>query len=106
KREIMQKSANHDANNARNQEHDEANYSGLITDELTTADTDGTGNTIQGRANLLTALGLTTLPNGAPLLLPGTFANTNKNLLRVALLPDVLRFDLDLPSCLAVQAIG
>ena len=95
---FIPKGAPRDAENAEIPEHDVANYSGLIPDALTTADTDGTGNTIQGRANLLTALGLTTLPNGAPLLLPGTFANTNKNLLRVALLPDVLRFDLDLPA--------
>src|SRR5437868_10138911 len=79
-------------------EHDVANYSGLIPDALTTTDNDGTGNTIAGRAALLTALGLTSSPNGAPLLLPGSFGNTNKNLLRVALLPDVLRFDLDLAA--------
>ena len=95
-----------DAENAEIPEHDVANYSNLIPDALTTTDNDGTGNTIQGRADLLTALGLTTLPNGAPLLLPGTFGNTNKNLLRVALLPDVLRFDLDLPAGAAGQAIG
>src|SRR5208282_2601455 len=34
--------------------------------------------------------------HGAPLLLPASFNNTNVNLLRVALLPDVLRLDLDL----------
>jgi len=88
-------------------EHDVANYSGLIPDALTTTDNDGTGNTIAGRAALLTALGLTAPPNGAPLLLPGTFGNTNKNLLRVALLPDVLRFDLDLPAnTLAIGQFG
>ena len=95
-----------DAENAEIPEHDVANYSGLIPDALTTTDNDGTGNTIQGRATLLTNLGLTALPNGAPLLLPGSFANTNKNLLRVALLPDVLRFDLDLPAGPPGQAIG
>jgi hypothetical protein len=79
-------------------EHDVANYSGLIPDALTTTDNDGTGNTIAGRAALLTALGLTAPPNGAPLLLPASFPNTNKNLLRIALLPDVLRFDLNLPA--------
>jgi len=103
---FIPKGAPRDAQNAEIPEHDVANYSGLVPDALTTADNDGTGNTIQGRANLLTALGLTALPNGAPLLLPGTFANTNKNLLRVALLPDVLRFDLDLPAGHAGQAIG
>ena len=95
---FIPKGAPRDAENAEIPEHDVANYSNLIPDALTTTDNDGTGNTIQGRANLLTALGLTALPNGAPLLLPGTFANTNKDLLRVALLPDVLRFDLDLPA--------
>jgi hypothetical protein len=93
-----------DAQNAEIPEHDVANYSALVPDALTTTDNDGTGNTISGRASLLAALGLTALPNGAPLLLPGTFVNTNKDLLRVALLPDVLRFDLDLPA--GTQAIG
>lgn len=93
-----------DAVNAEIPEHDVALYSGLIPDALTTTDNDGTGNTIAGRANLLTSLGLTVLPNGAPLLLPSTFNNTNKDLLRVALLPDVLRLDLDLPY--NNQAIG
>jgi hypothetical protein len=84
-----------DAQNFEIPEHDVANYSSLIPDTLTTTDTDGTGNTIAGRAALLTALGLTTLPNGAPLLLPATFNNTDKNLLREALLPDVLRINVD-----------
>jgi hypothetical protein len=88
-------------------EHDVANYSGLIPDALTTTDNDGTNNTIAGRAALLTALGLTAPPNGAPLLLPASFPNTNKNLLRIALLPDVLRFDLNLPaSDLAIGQFG
>lgn len=95
---FIPKGAPRDAENAEIPEHDVANYSGLIPDALTTTDNDGTGNTIQGRANLLTALGLTATPNGAPLLLPGSFGNTNKDLLRVALLPDVLRFDLDLKA--------
>jgi hypothetical protein len=103
---FIPKGAPRDAQNAEIPEHDVANYSGLIPDALTTTDNDGTGNTVQGRADLLTALGLTTLPNGAPLLLPGSFGNTNKNLLRVALLPDVLRFDLDLPAGPPGQAIG
>ena len=78
-------------------ENDVTAYSSLVPDALTTTDNDGTGNTIAGRAATLTALGLTSLPNGAPLLLPSTFGNTNKNLLRVALLPDVIRFDTSLP---------
>ncbi len=86
-----------DAENAEIPSDDVANYSSLIPDALTTTDNDGTGNTILGRANLLTALGLTALPNGAPLLLPGSFGNTDKNLLREALLPDVLRLNVDQP---------
>jgi hypothetical protein len=35
-----------------------------VPDTLTTTDNDGTGNTISGRAGLLTALGLATPPNG------------------------------------------
>jgi len=91
-----------DAENAEIPEHDMANYSGLIPDALT--DTDASvvdpalKNTIQNRANLLTALGLTGLPNGAPLLITGNFVNKDKHLLRAALLPDVLRFDLDVPG--------
>ena len=88
-------------------EHDVANYSGLIPDALTTVDNDGSGNTIAGRAAVLTSLGLTALPNGAPLLLPASFNNTSKDLLRIALLPDVLRFDLDLdPSNPAIGQFG
>lgn len=75
-------------------QNDVANYSSLIPDALTTTDNDGTGNTIAGRAALLASLGVTALPNGAPLLLPATFGNTDKNLLRVALLPDVQRLNL------------
>ena len=68
----------------------------FVPNALTSDDT--TGNTIAGRATLLGALGLTSSPGGAPLLLPASFTNTNKDLLRVALLPDVVRLDLDLPS--------
>jgi hypothetical protein len=96
-----------DAENFEIPEHDVANYSSLIPDALTTTDNDGSGNTIAGRANLLSAEGVTALPNGAPLLLPGTFANTDKNLLREALLPDVLRLNLDLPyGQLAIGQFG
>ena len=73
-------------------------FSSLIPDTLTTTDTDGTGNTIAGRAALLTQLGVASLPGGAPLLLPDSFGNTDKDFLRKALLPDVLRFDMDRPS--------
>lgn len=92
-----------DAFNETKPEDDVTNFSSVIPDALTTTDNDGTGNTIAGRAGLLTALGFTDASgshpgagHGAPLLLPGTFNNTNKNLLRVALLPDVLRLDLNL----------
>lgn len=79
-------------------QNDVANYSSLIPDALTTTDNDGTSNTIASRAALLTSLGLTALPNGAPLLLPASFGNTDKNLLRVALLPDVQRLNVDQAS--------
>jgi hypothetical protein len=101
---FIPKGAPRDAENAEIPEHDVANYSGLIPDTLTNTDNDGTGNTIAGRYDLLTSLGLGKLPNGAPLLLPRGAANGDKNLLREALLPDVLRFDLDLPA--STQAIG
>jgi hypothetical protein len=77
-------------------ENDVAAYSSLVPDALTTTDNDGTGNTIAGRAALLQAEGVAALPNGAPLLLPASFGNTSKDLLRIALLPDVQRLDLDL----------
>jgi Domain of unknown function (DUF4331) len=92
-----------DAFNATKPQDDVQNWSSLVPDALTTTDNDGTGNTIAGRAGLLTALGFTDAGgsnpgtgHGAPLLLPATFNNTNKNLLRVALIPDVLRLNLDL----------
>jgi hypothetical protein len=86
---------------------DVTRWSQFVPDALTTTDNDGTGNTISARAGLLTALGLAAAPNGAPLLLPAGFANTNKDLLRVALLPDVLRLDLSRASNdLAIGAFG
>jgi hypothetical protein len=96
-------SAMRNAFNASSPENDMQNYSSLVPDALTTKDNDGTGNTIMGRATLLNSLGLTSASAsspgtgfGAPLLLPPTFNNTNVNLLRVALLPDVLRLNLNL----------
>ena len=86
-----------DAENFEIPQDDVANYSTLIPDALTTTDNDGSGNTFSARANLLTALGLTAFPNGAPLLLPGSTALTDKNLLREALLPDVLRLNVTQP---------
>jgi hypothetical protein len=82
-------------------------WSAFVPDTLTTTDNDGTGNTIAGRVALLTSLGVAAPPYGAPLLLPATFANTNKDLLRVALLPDVLRLDLSrAPGDLGIGAFG
>ena len=92
-----------DAFNVTAPQNDMANWSYLIPNTLTTKDNDGTGNTIAGRAALLTSLGLTNasasnlgMGEGAPLLLPSTFNNTNPNFLQVALIPDVLRLNLSL----------
>lgn len=100
---IFVPSAMRDAFNATKPEDDTQNFSSLVPDALTIKDNDGTGNTIAGRAGLLTALGFADASSshpgaghGAPLLLPASFNNTDKNLLRVALLPDILRLDLDL----------
>jgi len=101
---IFVPSTSREAFNASQPSGDTENWSSLIPDTLTTKDNDGTGNTIAGRAGLLTALGFTDASggansgrgHGAPLLLPSTFNNANPNLLRVALLPDVLRLNLDL----------
>ncbi len=88
---------------------DARGFSRFIPDALTTADNDGTGNTIAARASLLTALGLTALPNGAPLL-PGVAAlpNIDRNLIRRVIFPDVLRVDLAIlpPNDLVVAANG
>ncbi|MEQ9618120.1 MAG: DUF4331 family protein [Deltaproteobacteria bacterium] len=89
---------------------DVAMFSGLVPDALTQVDNDGTGNTIAGRADLLEALGVTAVPNGAPLLLPPDFVHPlvpDSDLLRVALLPDYLRLDLDRNAAdLAVGLFG
>jgi hypothetical protein len=96
-----------DALNAAAPENDVTAMGSLIPDALTTTDNDGTGNTIAGRASLLQTIGVTSLPNGAPLALPSTFANTDRDLLRKALLPDILRLDLArAPNDLAVGANG
>jgi len=96
-----------DAFNATDPSNDVKNWSSLIPDALTTTDNDGTGNTIVGRVAVLTAVGVTSPPNGAPLLLPASFANTDKGLLRAALIPDVLRLDLDRdPADLAIGQFG
>ncbi len=83
-----------EAFNASAPAHDLDNWSFLVPNALT--GNDPSGNTIAARFDLLQQLGLDGLPNAAPLLLPRNFANTNPNLLRVALLPDVLRLDCNL----------
>ncbi|HEX4750458.1 MAG TPA: DUF4331 family protein [Bryobacteraceae bacterium] len=87
---------------------DMKNWSSLVPDALTTTDNDGTGNTIANRAALLTNLGLTATPNGAALIIPANFNNTTKDLLRIALLPDVLRLNLDAlpPNDLLIGQFG
>jgi hypothetical protein len=87
-------SAMKDAFNAGVPADDVTRWSGFVPDALTTTDNDGSGNTISGRAGLLKALGVTAAPYGAPPLLPATFSNTSKDLLRAALVPDVLRLNL------------
>ncbi|HEV3199547.1 MAG TPA: DUF4331 family protein [Bryobacteraceae bacterium] len=100
-------SAMKDAFNAGVPADDVTRWSSFVPDALTTTDNDGTGNTISGRAALLTALGVTSAPYGAPLLLPPTFPNTSKDLLRGALLPDVLRIDTNAdPLDLGIGQIG
>ena len=100
-------SALKDACNAGVPSDDVARFASFVPDALTTTDNDGTGNTIAGRATLLTQLGLAALPYGAPLLLPSNFSNTNKDLLRVALVPDVLRLNLDAdPNDLGIGQSG
>jgi len=82
-------------------------FSRFIPDTLTSDD--GSGNTIAARAGLLTALGVTALPNGAPLI-PGLDAltSTDVNLVRRVIFPDVLRLDLEFlpPNDLVVANNG
>lgn len=89
-------SATRDFYNREVPEDDLASFGQFFPDSLTTTDNDGTGNTIAGRAAVLTAVGVTALPNGAPLLLPASFPNTDKNLIRKVYTPDVLRLNLSL----------
>jgi hypothetical protein len=86
---------------------DARGFSRFIPDALTS--NDATGNTIAARAGLLTALGVATLPGGAPLL-PGLadLPNTDRHLIRRVIFPDVLRIDLSIlpPNDLVVAANG
>ena len=94
-----------EAFNASVPENDLTNWSSLVINALTS--NDPSGNTIAARFDLLNSLGLFALPNGAPNLLPRDFQNTDPNFLRKALLPDVLRIDLNLaPNDLAVGQFG
>jgi len=82
-------------------------WSSFVPDSLTNTDNDGTGNTIAGRAGLLTSLGVTASPNGAPLILPSTFLNASKDFIRTTVLPDVLRLNVKLaPTDLAIGQFG
>ncbi|MEP6963012.1 MAG: DUF4331 family protein, partial [Acidobacteriota bacterium] len=86
---------------------DVARWAKYVPDALTTTDNDGKGNTIAGRADLLTTLGLTASPYGVPLLLPRTFVNTDKEFLRKAVMPDVIRLNLKLaPTDLGIGQFG
>ena len=87
---------------------DRPKLDGILPDALTTTDTDGTNNTIAGRVAVLNAVGGTSLPNGSPLAIPANFGNTDKDLIRKVLLPDVLRIDLSLlpPNDLVVANNG
>ena len=85
-----------DAFNASTPSEDARQVAQFIPDALTSNDPNG--NTIAARAGLLTSLGFTTLPGGAPLLLPPTFTNTDKELVRKVLIPDVLRFNVAAPA--------
>lgn len=94
-----------EAFNASVPEKDTENWSSLVINALTS--NDPSGNTIAARFDLLDSLGLFALPNGAPNLLPRDFKNTDPDFLRKALLPDVLRLDLELaPNDLAVGQFG
>src|SRR5271165_6496377 len=73
-----------EAFNASTPQDDMTNWSSLVPDALTSTDTGG--NTIAARYDLLNSLGLFSGGTGAPALLPSTFTNTNKSLLRSATL--------------------
>lgn len=85
-----------DAYNASVPADDVQLWSPYVPDALTTTDNDGSGNTIAGRGNWLTGLGVAALPGGAPLFFRGAFPNTSRDYLRNMWLPDVMRFDLSL----------
>ena len=104
---IFVPAAQREAYNASIPANDVKMWSGLIPNALTDTDTTGAGNTIAARYTLLSQLGLFTQGAGAPALLPSTFTNSDPGLLREALLPDVLRLNLNLaPTNQAIGASG
>ena len=95
-------SAQREAFNSSIPANDVKNWSGLVPNALNA--NDSSGNTIAARYDLLSSLGLFSAGVGAPALIPRVFSSTDVNLLREALLPDVLRLDLTLAP--TNQAIG
>jgi hypothetical protein len=105
-----------DAFNFATPDQDVAMFSSLIPNALTS--TDPSGNTTAGRATVLHALKLdgsvVGTPNGvgeiegAPLLLGNSFPNTDPNLIRRAVLPDVIRLDLSVtpPNDIPPKGVG
>lgn len=87
--------------NASGPETDETFFGRYVPDSLTTTNTTGdtslTGNTIAGRALLLTAGGFTAPGTGTPLILPeaGLTLNQNRVFLRQLVFPDYMRLNLD-----------
>jgi hypothetical protein len=97
--------AQREAFNASIPANDTTNWSGLVPNALNS--NDGNGNTPAARYNLLNGLGLFSPGVGAPALLGSNFPNTDLNLLREALLPDVIRLDLSLaPNNQAIGQFG
>ena len=86
-----------DVYNADVPENDMADWGSLVPDALTTQDNDGTGNTTAGRQALLHTLTFDQPPTGAPFLGSQAIQNTDVNLLRKAIFPDMIRLNLDLP---------
>lgn len=105
-----------DAFNFATPDKDVAMFSSLIPNALTSADPNG--NTTAGRAAVLHTLKLdgtvVGTPNGvgeiegAPLLLGNNFQNTDPNLIRKAVLPDVIRLDLAVtpPNDIPPKGVG
>ncbi|MGB8510609.1 MAG: DUF4331 family protein [Pyrinomonadaceae bacterium] len=87
--------------NASGPETDEQFFNRYVPDSLTTVNTTGDtsllGNTIAGRAAVLTAAGFTLPETGSPLVLPeaGLTANNNRAFLRQLVFPDYMRLNLD-----------